>query len=144
MPRHKARHPFWRSAGQMRSNWPSLTPAMNATHSCGVKWCTGPPGTLESRRSTSVTTNATSTQASLADPEKELLRNAGSGEICWLDSVIVASLLVCRRHLAGDEIKNRPLTWADIWQARWVQTWVTTWMEVWVGFFGEQRGMAGE
>ena len=118
-------------AGQARSNWPSLTPATNAAHSSGVKRSTGPLGSFESLRSTSVIANPTSTQAGLTAPEKELLRNAGDGESGLLDSFIEPSFLVCRLHRVGGETKNRPLTWADSWMTNWGATWERTWVAVW-------------
>ena len=141
-PRRRGTRPGG-SAGQAMSNWPSLTPATNAAHSTGVKLSTGPSGSLESRRSTPEVTNPTSTQAGLAAPEKELLRNAGNPEGSWLDTIIGSSFLVRRRHGAGDEIKIRPLTWADSLMANrvraWEGTWAAAWGPAWAGPFTRPR-----
>src|SRR5450756_1048765 len=115
----QARHPLGAVTDQAMSNWPSFTPAVNAVHSSGLKWSTGPSWSLESRSRTSAVTNPTSTQAGLTAPEKELLRNAGD----WMDSVMMASFLVRRRPDAGGEIKIRLLTWGDSWVTNWGQTW---------------------
>lgn len=127
------------AVAQAMSNWPSLTPETNASHSCGVNRSTGPSGSLESRRSTSAVTNPTSTQAGLLAPEKELLRNTEGEAVGWSYLLIVASFRGCRRHHAGDKIQIGPLTWSNYRATNWARTWERTWAATWDGSLPGRR-----
>ena len=57
------------TVAQAMSNWPSLAPAMNAFHSCGVKRSTGPSGSFGIAQEHLGGHEPTSTQAGLLAPE---------------------------------------------------------------------------
>src|ERR1019366_1072564 len=65
------------SASQARSNSPVLIPAVNATHSSGVKVSLGPSGSFESRTATAPgRLRATSTQSPALPPLHDDLRHS--------------------------------------------------------------------